>query len=270
MNFKQIKSLISIIVFFCFLLSSCEDYEGNKIIYLGDPNYVSVASKDNGDVMVILYQKSDRVYLNVGYNDLYLYFRDTKKESIIKNINYSVKFYLENDTLAKDAAVFPNSSGNSLNLFKIPTYFTKPSSATNYWVMEVSYTFKNKNYTEKIQLEVGDNPLYFSFENNSSTFFINQIEPKNQKIGILDFDFVILKKENNSFSYFNDITCDIKVTNFNRETINNVAPTNQDNGYYKGTIYVPETGAWQVESNFYLNEKIIYKYIYPIFIKTEI
>lgn len=249
-------------------LLSCTEDEGNKIIFIGDPNYVSVSSKDNGDVMCILYQKEERVSLNVGYNDLYLYFRDMKKELSIDEIEYNVKIYLNDNSEVITGAIFPTNKSNSLRLFKIPTYFIIASN-NNKWIMEVSYSYKGKNYNELMELEVGDNPLYSSFEYDNKTYFINQIEPKIQRIGVLDFDFVILEKENNSFKYYDNLNCDIKVYNSKRETKNNAAPINKGDGFYKGTIYVPEIGAWQVESNFYIDSNLIYTYNYPIFIKTE-
>jgi hypothetical protein len=261
-------SSIILIAFFLNLFS-CTEEEGNKIIFIGDPSYVSVASKDNGDVMCILYQKEERVSLNVGYNDLYLYFRDMKKELSIDEIEYNVKIYLnENSGEVITGAIFPNSASNSLRLFKIPTYFIKASN-NNKWIMEISYSYKGKNYNEIMELEVGDNPLYSSFEYDNKTYFINQIQPKIQRIGVLDFDFVIIEKDNDTFKYFNYFTCDIKVYNSKRETNNNADPINKGDGYYKGTIYVPEIGAWQVESNFYIDSNLIYTYNYPIFIKTE-
>lgn len=264
MNFKFISLLFILLSIF---LSSCNDNEGNKIIYIGDPNFVSVASKDNGEVMFIIYQRAERASLNVGYNDLYLYFRDMKKELSVENIDYSVELVLDNDNL--ESAIFPESESNSLRLFKIPTYFIQPSTNQNKWIFRVSYKYKGKQYNEEVLLEVGDNPLYSSFQIENKTYYINQIEPKIQRIGVMDFDFVILEKDENGFRYFDDFKCDIKVYNSKRETSNNAAPVNQENGFYKGSIYVPEIGAWQVESNFKFNNEIVFKYIYPIFIKTE-
>ena len=264
MNNNLFKRLL-ISLLFIFIVS-CEEHKGNKFIYLEDPNYVTINSVEKDNLLIVLYQKSDRININVGFNDLYLYFYDTKKGTIISEIEYSCKVYLDEGNIKTESAIFPATECDYLKLFPIPTYFINSNNEITNWTLEVNYKYKGKDYSQKFILEVGENPFFSYFEYNSSTYYINQIEPKIQKIGVSDFDFVIIKRDS-TFQYFNDAACTMKVYNEKTESSNNIAPVSQGNGYYKGTIYIPEKGAWQVETDLYINDKNIYKYVYPIYIK---
>jgi hypothetical protein len=263
------KILILLISFSFIFLNSCAEKKDGDVIFIGDLNYVPVGSIDKGDLMIILYQRAERPVLVLGYNDLYILFRDKSKELSLTNMNYSVRTFFDSGTEKRFGAVFPSQTSNVLRIFPVPTYFTYSDNFTTNWTYEITYNFKNKTEVVELKLEVSDNIHFTGFEYESEKYYISQIEPRTHIIGVMDFDFSIIKQVGETFVYVNDFNTTIKVSNEIRESTNNAAPRFISDGFYKGTIYVPEVGFWNVECDIYDNDKLVNNYVYPIFIKTE-
>ncbi len=250
-------------------LSSCVEEKDGDIIYIGNLEYVPVGSVDKGDMMIILYQKAERPSLVLGYNDLYILFRDKSKELSLAEIDYSVRTYFDNGTEKKYGGVFPSPKSNVLRIFPVATYFTYADNFTTDWTFEITYKFKNKTEVVELDLEVSENIYFSNFEYEGEQYYISQIEPRTHIIGVMDFNFSIIKQNGDSYSYVDDFNTTIKVSSETRESTNNVAPKFISDGLYKGTIYVPEVGFWEVDCKIYEDDKLVYDYLYPIFIKTE-
>lgn len=247
---------------------SCSDDNKSTTIFIGIPDFVSVANIDKGDHLIVLFQKSEKSNLIQGFNDLYLMFVDDKKQLKITDIKFTTRTYMMNGTEEFFGATFPESKVNSIDIFKVPTYFTKSTNSLNTWFFEITYTYKNKEYIETMQLEVSSNLFFTEFNYNDKEYFISQINPTVQKIGVMDFDLSIIEKVGDNYSYSNAFTTKMIVSDGINETTNNVSPIFQKDGFYKGTIFVPNIGTYQVECDMILNGVEVYKHVYPIIIKT--
>ncbi len=265
---ERLKSII-ITFLLTLILLGCSDEEGDKTILINIPNYVPVSSIDKGDHIIVLFQKSEKLTITEGYNDLYLMFRDEKKQLKVTDITFSTKTYMMTGNELYYGATFPDNKANSLKIFPVPTYFTKSENNIDKWFFEITYKYKNKEYKETMQIDVSSNIFFTDFTYDNKEYFISQINPINGRIGVMDFDMSIIEKEDGKYSYSNNFTTTIKVTDGVIETNNNAAPIFIKDGFYKGTIYVPNIGGWEVECDLFLDGVEVYKHYYPILIKTE-
>lgn len=265
----KIKNYVQLLLLSLLIISCSEDNKSTTIL-INIPDFVPAGNIDKGDHLVVLFQRSEKLNLIQGYNDLYLMFVDGKTQLKLKDISFTTRTYMLQGTDEFVGATFPENKVNSLDIFKVPTYFTKSTNSTNVWFFEITYKYKNKEYIETIQLEVSSNLFFSEFNYNDKAYYISQINPQVQSIGIMDFDLSIIEKIGDNYKYSNDFTTKMIVTDGEKETTNNVSPIFQKDGFYKGTIFVPNIGTYQVECDMILNGVEVYKHVYPIIIKTTL
>lgn len=222
-------------------------------------------NKTNITVDLLVEQRSNSSLYNVeiystetpfvGYNTLYFAITNPVTKEYITDA--AITLYPEMDMgMMKHTAPTeqPETDVDNPSFYKGAVVFIMPSGDAGSWSIEVAMEINGLQDTAIIDIpivELPDEPKLYSFVSKADNgkYFISLINPADPMVGLNNFEITVHKKISMmSFPAVNDLTVLMEpvMPSMDHGSPNNIDPTFDEDGHYKGRVNFTMTGWWRV------------------------
>lgn len=247
----SMKLLVVGVALMSAIFSGCKKEDNDPISNTDGLILIATGYTDEGSMKVNLYS-SDSIYSQ--YTKLYVEVRDSVSNDVVDDAHVELSPMMDMGTM-QHAAPFENpSSTDAVNgLFPCAVVFQMPGDMG--WTLDIHVhnhhsgaegeasfplVVKNPSPTRTIVMT----PL-----NGDPRLIISYVQPTSPKVGINDFELSLHYMESMmSFPARTDYTVMIEpeMPSMGHGSPNNVDPTHDANGHYKGQVNFTMTGLWRI------------------------
>lgn len=251
---KRYLLLLSLAGLLSFATSSCSDDNSNEIEI---PDLMKIGEFTDSGITVVTYSDGE---LSVGHNILYLEVHQNGIRYDNASVQFTTMMHMESHSHASPLGLPEQVRERTHNLYKAWAIFTMPSGMMGRW--ELQFTVKNANQTETIAS--GIIPIQVAQANRVSTFMaedgtkyiLTLVNPMEPKVGLNDLEVALHRSETMmSFPTVSNATMIFEpwMPSMGHGSSNNVSPTHQSNGFYKGKVNFNMTGDWELRFDMTIN-----------------
>lgn len=199
---------------------------------------------------------SDKLNLEVGYNEISVRIKDLANNEYLTNaeVSWMPLMHMETKEHSAPHSTLDNSESNSV--YSGTIVFQMPGNETEYWDLELTFKINGKVITDTYEITVlqpneDQKKLQVFLGNDDNKYILAYVNPKAPEIGINDFTAVLYKMENlMDFPLVENysITVDPRMPGMD----NHSSPNNQDLVYnatselYEGKLSLTMTGYWKI------------------------
>ncbi len=251
---KTIKFLLaSLIISLSFI--SCNSDSDDPIVIDENPlaDFTLLTSFTANNHTIEVY--SEQSQFSVGYNELFLRFKDEATDSYISNATVSWTPMMHMTEMMHSCPKSAVTKTDDASVYKGFAVFQMPGNTDEYWELELEYSVNGQTYNVAQRIEVkapvDGNKTVNVFMGADDSRYVLAMMPLKPKVAINDFSAVLFKMENMmTFSEVNNfkVMIDPRMPGMG----NHGSPNNEDLTYdasakmYTGKLSLTMTGYWKI------------------------
>ncbi|WP_430966791.1 hypothetical protein [Spongiimicrobium sp. 2-473A-2-J] len=251
---KTIKFLLATLIISLSFISCNSDSDDPIIVDenpLADFTLLTSFTANNHSIEVY----SEQSQFSVGYNELFLRFKDEGTDSYISNAIVSWTPMMHMTEMMHSCPKSAVTKTNDASVYKGFAVFQMPGNADEYWELELEYSFNGQTYNvaERIAVKapIDGNKTVNVFMGADDSRYVLAMMPLKPKVAINDFSAVLFKMENMmTFSEVDNfkVMIDPRMPGMG----NHGSPNNEDLTYdasakmYTGKLSLTMTGYWKI------------------------
>ncbi len=192
--------------------------------------------------------------LFVGYNPLYVQVTNTTNNKIEEDLTVMLMPMMDMGTMQHSAPIEQPGTANADGLYEGQVVFIMPSGAMGSWTLTVKLDDGDGMKEVDLNVSVSEKSearmLTFLGEDAAQEkLFVSLVEPAEWEVGINPFKVTVHKRETMmDFPAVEDLTVEIEpeMPTMGHGSPNNVDPTHDSRGHYRGEVNFTMTGFWRV------------------------
>lgn len=236
---------IHILFLFAIGLSACSDNDDS----FSEPDLYKLGEYTEGDYTILAYANRP---LEVGYNTIYLEFLENGEQYDHPHIHFNTMMHMAMHNHASPYDEPGHHRGDS-GLFEAWAIFTMPGNEDEYWELEITVHDHDHQYLEvetafRVDVAPSNNVKMFTTE-GEQRYILTLVEPRLPETGMNELN-VALHQRSGMMNFppvlSAEMTFEPWMPAMDHGSANNVAPTHDENGFYKGQVNFNMTGFWEL------------------------